>query len=104
MNADAIESNPRVEIFASGMNGALQRLPKVRCVSLPVLVPEVSLMPWRPSWPRVKTISLTFPAGLEFLPPKRSDFEPGCMSHTAWLGTRAQRPQTGSPPVVSERA
>src|SRR5262245_55968318 len=68
-----------VEIFASGMNGALQRLPKVRCASLPLLVPEMSSIQWRPHWPRVKTISLTFPAGLEFLPPrcKATEQHPG---------------------------
>lgn len=68
-------AKPQVEIFSSGMNGALLRLPNVRCVNLPVLVPKVSLVPWRPSWPRVKTINITFPAGLEFLPPKRSEPE-----------------------------
>jgi len=62
-----------VEIYASGINGALHRIPKVRCVTLPLLSLDLSLVPWRPTWPRIKTISLTFPAGLEFLPPKRSD-------------------------------
>jgi SNF2 family DNA or RNA helicase len=60
-----------VEIFASGLNGALNRLPKVHCVSLPVGVAEAANFQWRPHWPRVKTISLTFPAGVEYLPPKR---------------------------------
>jgi SNF2 family DNA or RNA helicase len=59
-----------VEIFASGLNGALNRLPRVHCVSLPIGVSEVTSLPWRPYWPRIKTISLTFPAGLEFLPPQ----------------------------------
>ena len=61
-----------VEIFASGMNGALHRLPKVRCVNVPLLQPEAACTSWRPGWPRVKTISLTFPAGIELLPPKAS--------------------------------
>src|SRR5262245_51800533 len=55
-----------VEIFASGLNGALNRLPKVHYVNLPVGVAEAANFQWRPHWPRVKTISLTFPAGLEF--------------------------------------
>src|SRR5262249_818199 len=42
------------------------------CVSLPIDISEATSVPWRPYWPRVKTISLTFPAGLEFLPPKRA--------------------------------
>lgn len=64
-----------VEIFASGMNGALNRLPKVRCLSLPLLAPDVVPISWRPSWPRVKTICLTFPAGMDLLPPKRNPAE-----------------------------
>jgi len=58
------------------MNGALHRLPKLRCLEFPLLAPEISPNRWRPHWPRVKTICLTFPAGLEFLPPKRSESEP----------------------------
>ncbi len=65
-----------VEIFASGMNGALNRLPKVRCLDLPVIVPEVACVAWRPHWSLVKTIHITFPAGLDFLPPKPSPAEP----------------------------
>src|SRR5262249_21733808 len=64
--------NLGVEIFASGLNSALNRRPKVQCVSLPVGISEAASLPWRPCWPRVKTISLTFPAGMEFLPPKRA--------------------------------
>lgn len=60
----------KVDIFASGMNGALQRLPKVRCLGLGLLASDVPLTSWRPNWPRLKTIRLTFPDGLEFLPPK----------------------------------
>src|SRR5260221_696610 len=52
-----------VDIFASGMNGALHRRPKVRCLNLPVAVSGIEAMQWHPYWPRVKTICLTFPAG-----------------------------------------
>lgn len=69
-------SKPDVEIYSSGMNGALNRLPKVRCVGVPVQVPDVTLVPWRPHWPRVKTICLTFPAGLDLLPPPPKKSEP----------------------------
>jgi SNF2 family DNA or RNA helicase len=63
---------PEVQIYSSGMNGALNRLPKVRCVGVPVQVPDATLVSWRPHWPRVKTICLTFPAGLDLLPPPHS--------------------------------
>src|SRR5262245_969831 len=75
-----------VEIFASGLNGALHRLPKVRDVPVPLLDAAPVVAPhWRPGWQRVKTISLTFPAGLEFLPP-------------------SQPKEGGPPPHVSETA
>src|SRR5262249_23627990 len=64
----AARSGDAVEIFASGMNGALQRLPKVRCVSLSLIAADVPLAAWRPNWPKLKTIRLTFPDGMEFLP------------------------------------
>lgn len=58
-----------VEIFASGMNGALHRLPRIRDLSIPLIDRTVMLSGrWRPAWGRVPTINLTFPAGLEFLP------------------------------------
>ncbi len=84
-----------VEIFASGMNGALLRVPKVRCVSLPVLVPEISSMQWRPHWPRVKTTSLTFPAGIEFLPPKRTEAESPTGELTVVGPAKAAQPSGG---------
>jgi SNF2 family DNA or RNA helicase len=73
-------SKPEVQIYMSGMNGALNRVPKIRCVEVPVQIPDVTLVPWRPNWPRVKTICLTFPAGLDLLPPpppKKSDAAAG---------------------------
>jgi SNF2 family DNA or RNA helicase len=58
------------QTYASGTNGALRRpLPfDVRAVSL---LDRVPLSPgWKPSRAKVKTFGLTFPEGLEFLPPK----------------------------------
>jgi SNF2 family DNA or RNA helicase len=69
--------SPAVEIFASGMNGALQRHPKVRAISIPLLDRLGALAArWRPVWSRVPTISLTFPAGSEFLPAPKSRTAP----------------------------
>ncbi len=74
--ADPVAEGLGVEIFASGMNGALHRVPRLRCQSLPLITPEIAPVHWRPHWTRVKTICLTFPAGVEFLPPQRSQSEP----------------------------
>ncbi|MBS0262353.1 MAG: DEAD/DEAH box helicase [Planctomycetes bacterium] len=69
LRAAAEALRAQVEIYSSGMNVALNRFPKLRTVEVPVGVPEVPLVKWRPTWPRVKTVTLTFPAGFDFLPP-----------------------------------
>lgn len=65
-----IRESSGVEVFASGLNGALHRRPKVREVAIPLIERLCGTSGrWRPGWDRLKTITLTFPAGLEFLPP-----------------------------------
>ena len=56
------------KIHITGMNGAMKRLPE--CKSQPVsLAPTVGFVPrWKPYWPKVKTISLQFPEGIELIP------------------------------------
>jgi SNF2 family DNA or RNA helicase len=61
-----------VEIFHAGVNGALNRVPKVRTVSQ-ALCQSPSVALWRPLWPRILTTQLTLPAGIEFLPPKKEE-------------------------------
>jgi SNF2 family DNA or RNA helicase len=75
-----------VEIFASGMNGALNRIPRVRELNVPLLDSAPALSRWRPTWGRVKTITLTFPAGVEFLPPP---------------APREDRPEPGGPQLLN---
>jgi superfamily II DNA or RNA helicase len=65
-----------IELFASGINGALQRAPKVRTVPVPVLGELVLPPRWRPQWSSVRTFKLTFPDGMEFLPPAPPKPEP----------------------------
>lgn len=62
-------------IFASGLNGALQRAPKLKTQQLPLLGRPRLLPRWRPTHGRIKTVKLTFPDGMEFLPPPRSKEE-----------------------------
>ena len=60
-----------VELFASGMNVALQRWPRLRSVVVP-LVDQVQMPErWKPHWPRPRSIKITFPDGMEFLPPPK---------------------------------
>jgi len=61
-------ASPDVPI--TGMNGALKRHPKVETNSLPLIGAAGFVPKWRPYWQKPKTITLTFPDGMEFLPPK----------------------------------
>jgi len=64
------------EILISGMNSALKRLPAADAQSLNLLDKLGYVPSWKPFWPKVKTVGLTFPAGMEFLPPKEEKGEP----------------------------
>jgi SNF2 family DNA or RNA helicase len=58
----------KVDVFASGMNGALRRAPSVQCESTS-LIEQVRTHPvWRPRRPKLTTFGFTFPEGVEFLP------------------------------------
>ncbi|MEX0727232.1 MAG: DEAD/DEAH box helicase [Planctomycetaceae bacterium] len=60
-----------LDIHSSGMNGALKRWPKLECWKL-ALYDRLPLEPnWKPYWPRPKTFRMTFPEGMEFLPPPK---------------------------------
>jgi SNF2 family DNA or RNA helicase len=59
-----------VGIYAAGLNGALARPLTVEPAGVD-LIEKAPLLPgWRPHRPRIKTFGLTFPDGLQFLPPK----------------------------------
>jgi len=94
-----------VEIYASGMNGALNRVPRVREVLIPLLAPTTIAARWRPAWGKLKTIGLTFPAGMEFLPPpKLKSVEPGDPAAESDPATAAHKTESKvelSPPVAT---
>ncbi|MEZ6058362.1 MAG: DEAD/DEAH box helicase [Planctomycetaceae bacterium] len=58
------------DIHITGMNGALKRFPKLDVDAVPLLGRAGFVPRWKPYWPKPKTFTLTFPAGMEFLPPK----------------------------------
>ncbi len=61
---------PAPDVPITGMNGALKRLPKVDATGIGLL-PRPGFVPrWRPFWHKPKTVGVTFPEGIEFLPPK----------------------------------
>lgn len=71
LECQAVPLEPSVSIYAAGLNGALARWGSVEPEQVP-LIDKAPLLPrWRPHRPRVKTFGLTFPDGLEFLPPKK---------------------------------
>jgi len=56
-------------VFASGMNGALCRTPRFANRKIRLL-DKVALSPtWRTHWSNVKTVGVTFPDGMDLLPP-----------------------------------
>jgi SNF2 family DNA or RNA helicase len=59
-----------VDVPVTGLNAALRR--PLRCDLTPIpLLERASFVPgWKPFWTRPKTLGLTFPDGLCFLPPK----------------------------------
>ncbi len=61
-------SHGQVEVFASGMNGALQRTPRVRAQQVPLTPLQLQCERWLPTWPRLKTVGLRFPEAPE--PPR----------------------------------
>jgi len=68
--ARAVDLNLSAQIHASGLNGALARVPKVQTFSVPLGEKALALPRWTPLWGKLQTIRLTFPEGFEFLPPK----------------------------------
>ena len=54
-------TQPTVEVFASGMNSALQRAPRLRTIPVPLSPMELVCERWRPLWPTLKTVGLRFP-------------------------------------------
>lgn len=58
------------DVYATGLNSALSRAPRADVATVPLIdAPQIADR-WRPSRMRVLTVGLTFPAGLEFVPPK----------------------------------
>jgi len=57
-------------VFPTGLNGAISRAPRAEADTVALLQPPQIEERWKPSKPRVLTVGLTFPAGLEFVPPK----------------------------------
>jgi SNF2 family DNA or RNA helicase len=64
-----------VDVPATGMNAALKRSVKCDSFAVPLLERAGYVPSWRPFWPRVKTVGLTFPEGMTFLPPKEEKDE-----------------------------
>lgn len=62
-----------VSIYQSGMNGALRRKPRVESVQVRLLSPPAIDRTWQPAAKRPRVFRLTFPEGLEFVPPVQAD-------------------------------
>ncbi len=58
------------DVPVTGVNGALRRLPRIETQAASLLGKAGFVPSWKPYWNRLKTAGLTFPEGIEFLPPK----------------------------------
>ncbi|MCA8997152.1 MAG: DEAD/DEAH box helicase [Planctomycetaceae bacterium] len=59
------------DLHITGMNSALKRAPAIETVGADLLNRAGFVPRWKPYWPKVNTVGLAFPAGLDFLPPKK---------------------------------
>ncbi|MCA9112500.1 MAG: DEAD/DEAH box helicase family protein, partial [Planctomycetaceae bacterium] len=90
----------------TGMNGALRRLPKVETTGTGVALRPGFVPAWKPYWSKPKTVALTFPDGIEFLPPKREreDSDRGLKSiappsaKSDGTGSKSKKPTRIKPP------
>ena len=64
------------DVPVTGVNGALRRLPRIETQSLELLGKGGFVPSWKPYWTKPKTAGLTFPEGIEFLPPKPEKSSP----------------------------
>ncbi|QDT87742.1 ATP-dependent helicase HepA [Gimesia chilikensis] len=70
ISSDTVPLTVSTSVFASGMNGALTRKFKLDASEIE-LIERAGLQPkWKPTRPRVRTFGMTFPDGMEFIPPK----------------------------------
>ncbi|HEX6984787.1 MAG TPA: DEAD/DEAH box helicase [Planctomycetaceae bacterium] len=70
VETSAVSLDLSADVFPTGLNGALARSPRAETAPVGLLDPPQIAERWRPARSRVLTVGLTFPAGLEFVPPK----------------------------------
>ncbi len=58
------------DLFASGINGALQRVPPVETAAVALVERAMAIPAWKAWRPRLDTFGVTFPEGVLCLPPK----------------------------------
>lgn len=71
IDSDQVQLSLDASVFASGMNGALTRKFNLETSSVELLGKAGMMPKWKPTRSRVKTFGMTFPDGLEFIPPKK---------------------------------
>ena len=65
-----VSLTPRVDIHSSGANVALNRWPNIVCSEIDSEIRVGTVPSWKPGWGRVRTVMLTFPEAIQFLPQK----------------------------------
>lgn len=72
-NCESIPINIASGTHATGMNAALGRWISVSTEPVPLLSKVPFVPSWKPHWSKLKVFRLTFPDGMEFLPPKSEE-------------------------------
>ena len=91
------------DVFQAGVNGALQRQPRIEAQGTPLLPRTMTMGPaWKPHRPRVSTFGITFPEAVTFLktaeaPPEEEKLEKIAPPEAAAETPPEIDPETGEP-------
>ena len=68
IDINRLDDSIAVEVFASGANGALKRWPTIETLPTPMALKVGTVPSWKSGWAKVRTVGLTFPDVMQFLP------------------------------------
>ena len=75
VETESVSLSPSADLFASGVNVALNRWPKLETDHVPTAIRVGTVPGWKPGWPKVRTVGLAFPEAVHFETKEKSDDE-----------------------------
>jgi SNF2 family DNA or RNA helicase len=70
LDIDRLDTPLTVDLYSSGANGALRRWPSIETQPATMDLKVGTVPSWKSGWPKVRTVALTFPEVMQFLPEK----------------------------------